>query len=198
MIALEKAPAVSRVLAHQEEHALAPLLLAFANDPAVRWMYPDPYQYRTFFPRFARAFGGRAFAHGTARTVEGGFGSALWLPPGILPDEEVLAPFLQETVQPDRLDELFALLELMSQHHPSRPHWYLTLMGVDPLYQGLGFGSALLSQQFERFDRLGEIVYLEASNPQNVPFYEHHGFELRGEIRTGDSPTLYAMVREPR
>ena len=58
MITLAKVPAVSIVSTAQEESALAPLVLAFADDPAARWLYPDAHQFRIFFPRFARAFGG--------------------------------------------------------------------------------------------------------------------------------------------
>src|SRR5687767_855684 len=108
MIAPETQPVIRPVLSRQEELAIAPLVLAFANDPAVRWMYPDPHQYRTFFPHFARAFGGKAFAHATAQALEGNRGAALWLPAGVQPDEAVLIPLLEESVEPSRFDELLA------------------------------------------------------------------------------------------
>ena len=38
MIALETQPIIRPVLSRGEELAIAPLVLAFANDPAVRWM----------------------------------------------------------------------------------------------------------------------------------------------------------------
>jgi hypothetical protein len=46
------------------------LTLAFAADPAVRWMYPDRQQYLRSFPAFAYAFGGSAIAHRTAFVSE--------------------------------------------------------------------------------------------------------------------------------
>ena len=37
-------------------HAIAALTMAFANDPAVRWLFPEARQYLRHFPNFARAF----------------------------------------------------------------------------------------------------------------------------------------------
>jgi ribosomal protein S18 acetylase RimI-like enzyme len=198
MITLENAPAVSVVSPAQEESALAPLVLAFANDPAVRWLYPDAHQFRIFFPRFVRAFAGKAFALGTAQRIVGFRGTALWLAPGIMPDDHALVPLVEETVAPERRAEVFAILEKMGAYHPTEPHWYLPLIGIDPRHQGHGLGSMLLGHTLAACDRDGAVACLEASNPRNVPFYQRHGFEVRGEIQAGASPTIFAMVRAPR
>jgi ribosomal protein S18 acetylase RimI-like enzyme len=198
MITLENAPAVSVVSPAQEESALAPLVLAFANDPAARWLYPDPHQFRVCFPCFVRAFAGKAFALGTAQRIDGFHGAALWLPPGVAPDDTVLVPLIEETVAPERRAGVFAIFEMMGVLHPPEPHWYLPVIGIDPTHQGQGLGAALLDYTLATCDREGTDAYLEASNPRNVLFYERHGFEVRAEIQAGDSPTLFAMVRAPR
>jgi ribosomal protein S18 acetylase RimI-like enzyme len=198
MITFENSSAISAVLPVEEECALAPLVLAFANDPAARWMYPDAHQFRIFFPRFVRAFAGKAFALGTAKRVEDFRGTALWLAPGVVPDDGALVALIEETVVPRRRADVLAIVEKMGAHHPTEPHWYLPLIGIDPRHQGRGLGSMLLAPTLAACDRDGTAAYLETSNPSNVPFYKRHGFEVRGEIRTGDSPTLFAMVRAPR
>jgi ribosomal protein S18 acetylase RimI-like enzyme len=198
MTALETKPAILTALPQNRESAIAALLLAFANDPIVRWMYPGAHQYRTFFPRFVRAFGGQAFELGTAHCVEGYHGTALWLPPGAMPEDAVLGPLLQETVAPDRQGDVFSLLEQMGVCHPDKPHWYLPLLGVDARYQRRGFGSALLGHMLTSLDREAATAYLESTNPENIPLYERHGFSVCGEIQAGSSPVLFAMVREPR
>ena len=43
----------------------ATLVLAFAADPVERWLYPEPQQYLSHFPKFLAAFGGRAFSERT-------------------------------------------------------------------------------------------------------------------------------------
>jgi ribosomal protein S18 acetylase RimI-like enzyme len=190
--------ATSVVLRADEESALAPLVLAFANDPAARWIYPDAHQFRIFFPRFVRAFAGQGFALGTAQRVKGFRGTALWLAPGTVPDDHALAPIVEETVPPSRRANVFALLEEIGAHRSAKPHWYLPLIGVDPRHQSQGLGSMLLGHTLAECDRTGTAACLEASNPRNVRFYERHGFEVRRQIQVGDSPTLFAMIRPPR
>ncbi|OAI42351.1 hypothetical protein AYO41_00880 [Verrucomicrobia bacterium SCGC AG-212-E04] len=198
MITRAHSSAASVVLRAEEESALAPLVLAFANDPAARWLYPNAHQFRIFFPRLVRALAGKAFALGTARRVEDFRGTALWLAPGVAIDDQALAPLVEETVPSMRRADVFAMFENMGKHRPAEPHWYLPFIGIDPRHQGRGIGSMLLGHTLAECDRAGTGAYLEASNPRNVPFYERHGFQLRGKIQVGDSPTLVAMVRAPR
>lgn len=180
------------------ERAVAVLVLAFDADPVVRWLYPTPQQYLTFWPDFVRAFGGRAFDHGTAHQAEGYAGAALWLPPGVHSDDDALAALLQRSVAERDQKEVFAVLEQMEGYHPSEPHWYLAIMGVDPTQQGRGYGSALLTHALAQCDRDGTLAYLESSSPGSKALYERHGFEVLGTIQVGASPPFWPMVRKPR
>lgn len=174
------------------------LTLAFAADPAVRWMFPGTVQYARFFPAFARAFGGRAVEQGTAWAGRAGEGVALWLGPGVAPDENALGAVIADAVPLDRRDEVFAVFAEMERHHPGEPHWYLPLIGVDPAHQGRGLGSALLAPVLAQCDAEGRPAYLESTNPRNRPLYERHGFETVAEIRAGGCPPIAAMLRAPR
>ncbi|HEY7061026.1 MAG TPA: GNAT family N-acetyltransferase [Chloroflexota bacterium] len=191
-------PSVKTATAQDEERAIAALVLAFAADPSTRWAWPDPAQYLTYFPRFVRAFGGRAFEHGTAYRTEDGAGVALWLPPGVSPDEEAVGAVFAESVPGPEQAAVFAVLDQMAHYHPDEPHWYLPLIGVDPVRQGQGYGSALLQHALRRCDVEHLPAYLESSNPANVPLYQRHGFEVVGKIQAGTSPTFYPMVRKSR
>ena len=71
----------------------------------------------------------------------------------------------------------------MSRYYPNEPHWYLPLLGVDPLHHGKGFGSALIQQTIVLCDRGNKFAYVESSNPKNIPFYERHRFELLAQSR---------------
>ena len=191
-------PTVAAVMPSEAEGAVAAIVLAFASDPAARWSYPDPRDYLTHFPSLVRAFGGRAFAAGTAHRVDGFAGAALWLPPGIGPDEDTLAAILQETVAAERQAEMSAVLEQMGSYHPSEPHWYLPMIGVDPFHQHKGHGSALLRHALRRCDDEHAPAYLESSNPANIPLYERHGFVTMGTIQEGSSPPIVPMLRTAR
>lgn len=174
------------------------LTLAFSTDPMARWSQPDPAKYLENFPVLARAFGGNAFAKRTAYFADGYAGAALWLPPGISPDEETMIGLVEKTAPDVIKADLFGVFEQMGKYHPTEPHWYLPLIGVDPSQQGNGVGSALMKHAVAVCDRDGMIAYLESSNPRNVSLYERHGFEVIGEIQVGSSPTMRPMLRKPR
>jgi len=123
---------------------------------------------------------------------------ALWLPPDVYPDEDVLAGLIRRSVSEEKQEEIFAVLEQMSSYHPSEPHWYLPLIGVDPAQQGRGYGSALMEHALIRCDRDKKFAYLESSNPKNMTLYKRHGFELLGTIQVGASPPIFPMLRKPR
>jgi ribosomal protein S18 acetylase RimI-like enzyme len=180
------------------DQAVALICLAFCADPAARWTYPDPHAYLSYFPRIVRAFAGKAFEHGTGHQVSGFRGAALWLPPGIHPDQEALGAILQEGLTADRLEEVSSVFERMGSFHPSDPHWYLPMIGVDPAHQGHGYGSALLRHALLQCDKDHVPAYLESSNPANVPLYERHGFVVLGTIQVGSSPPIFPMLRAAR
>jgi GNAT superfamily N-acetyltransferase len=179
----------------QRGRALASLTLAFATDPIMRWAWPDPHRYATYWPMFADAFGGRAFDHGTAHGLEDCVAVALWMPPGAGPDEEAVMEMMGESLEAQTLVEVNDVFEQMGRFHPTTDHWYLPLTGVDPVAQGRGLGSALLRHALANCDRDGLPAYLEATTPRNRDLYDRHGFRVVGVIQAGSSPPMWAMLR---
>lgn len=184
-----------RIMRSDEVAAVDTIVLAFAADPMARWCWPGQRQFIEALPRLSRAFGGKAFIAGGAYCVGDYAGVALWLPPGTEPDEERLDEVFQSTVEPSRLESTVAIVDEMAKYHPQEPHWYLPLMGVDPMHQGRGYGNALMTFALERCDRDGVPAYLESSNPRNMSLYRRHGFEPLGEIQVGSSPPIVPMLR---
>ena len=91
----------------------------------------------------------------------------------------------------------FELIELMDEHHPYTPVYYLQLLGVDPDLQGRGIGSTLLDAVLTRADREGVPAYL-ATSERNAKLYEKHGFIATGTLTLPGGPPLYPMWREPK
>lgn len=174
------------------------ITLAFATDPVARWTYPDPDQYLEHFPAFVRAFAGRSFSKGTAYLAPAGGGAALWLGPGVEPNEDELLGLIWSSTSDEVQRDLFPMFEQMAAFHPSEPHWYLPMIGVEPGRQGSGIGSALLQHTLANCDADGLPAYLESSNPKNIPLYERFGFEQIGVIRSSDAPPLFPMLRKPQ
>jgi ribosomal protein S18 acetylase RimI-like enzyme len=174
------------------------ITLGFSSDPMSRWGFPNPTQYLRVMPELIDAFGGKAYDHGSVFCVGDFNGAALWLPPGVEPDNERLAALIAQHGPASIQDDMAGVFERMAAYHPHDPHWYLPLIAVDPACQGRGFGGALLKQALARCDADGLPAYLESSNPRNITLYQRHGFEILGRIQVGGSPVLTPMLRAPR
>jgi ribosomal protein S18 acetylase RimI-like enzyme len=181
----------------EREAVYATLITAFASDPVSRWVMPEAAQFLRLFPHVLQHMGGAALSLGTAVTAGEGRAAALWLPPGHGPDMEALGmAFVEAGVVPP--EDSPAFFGAMADTHPHEPHWYLPFIGVDPMAQGQGLGSALMAAALARVDQDGLPAYLESSNPRNRPLYERFGFRVVKDIRFGNSPLMQPMWRPAR
>ncbi len=89
------------------------------------------------------------------------------------------------------------MVSTIERQHPRTPHWYLAVLGTDPIHQGKGIGSALLAPILDRCDREGIGAYLESSKQSNIAFYRRHRFEVTGEIVLPGGPPVWPMWRDP-
>ena len=91
------------------------------------------------------------------------------------------------------------MADLMKQHHPEEPHWYLGVIGSDPTVRGAGFGQALMRSRLDRCDAEGAPAYLESTKESNLAYYMRFGFEVTGELHIpGGGPPMWPMWRQPR
>jgi len=180
------------------ERITAVEILAFAADPSMRFLFRDPQAYLKHFPAFVEAFGGAAFEHGTAHVAGEFGGAAMWLPPGVEPDNERIASIMGEALDPAIASDAFPVLKEMADYHIKEPHWYLPMIGVDPAQQGRGIGSALLRHALAKCDEDHLPAYLESSKPANIPLYERHGFQVLGQVGGDSFPVITPMLRRAR
>ncbi len=191
-------PAIGVVSPQHADRALSSLARAFEHDLPCRWLYPEEDQYAHSFPIFAKAFGGAAIDQGTALATRDFSGMALWMPPGVGPNEEALAELIEKSVADSRKVDVFALFAEMDRVHPIEPHWYLPLIGVKPARQGNGIGTALLRPVLEECDRSNLPAYLEATSARSIPLYQRYGFEPVTQIMVSGCPPIVPMFRSPR
>jgi ribosomal protein S18 acetylase RimI-like enzyme len=191
-------PEICDVEAEGAEDLRHTLALAFSTDPCTRYIWPRPRDFLEGYPRMLRAIGGETLDRGSGYATSDFGAAALWLQPGRKPDSDAIDVLIGETVSPERQAVAAQVGELMQAFHPDEPHWYLSMIGVDPARQGRGLGTALLKHTLAICDAEGALAYLESSNPKNVPLYERHGFEVLGQIQPADFPGLTPMLRRPR
>ena len=172
----------------------------------MKWMVPDDARRAKALPRVFAAMTRHHFLAGDAAEVAQRTGTigaaALWDPPGRWQhsrrEQLMMMPSLLMAMG-SRAKRGEQLSELMKQHHPEEPHWYLAVIGSDPTVRGGGFGQALMRSRLDRVDAEHAPAYLESSKPDNVPYYQRFGFEVTGEIQVpDDGPVLIPMWRQPR
>ncbi len=190
-------PTIGVASTADRDRVIATLLIGFSSDPLVRWFWPEAKEYLLSGPSFD-ALGGNAIEAGSAFASAGFEGAAMWLPPGITPDEERMVEFLQKTISEEIAEDVFGVFEKMEEYHPDEDVWYLPVIAVDPAHQGKGIGSALMKAALQRCDETGFPAYLESTNPRNISLYERYGFEATGQIQVGSSPLVTPMYRQAR
>lgn len=81
---------------------------------------------------------------------------------------------------------------------PGKPHAYLTMVGVDPRYQGQGLGRLLIDVATDAAAEMGAHgVALDTENPVNVPLYAKLGFIQTARLELGPF-TSFCMYRSIR
>ncbi|MBV9514720.1 MAG: GNAT family N-acetyltransferase [Mycobacteriaceae bacterium] len=179
---------------------------AFYDDPVTMWIVPDNDRRAAALPRMFATMTRHHFLAGGGAEVathdEVIGGATLWDPPGRWKTTQrqgwLMKPaFLWAFRGRARAGE--QVTEMMTEHHPEEPHWYLMFIGTDPTARGKGLGQALLHSRLDRCDEEHAPAYLEASKKDLVPYYSRFGFEVTGEIRLPrNGPSLWPMWRAPR
>ena len=188
----------------QIKPAGAMLARAFYDDPLSVYLIPDgsrrgkllPYIFE-FSTRFGVLYGE---VYTTSHNLEG---VAVWLPSEkadmtlrrVMRNGGLsLLPKLGEDLI-QRLPALNSISSLRKRHAPFR-HWYLLLLGVDPLFKGKGYAGNLLRAMLARLDEEHLPCYLETQNGKNVTIYQHYGFKVVAEVLVpGTEIALWAMLR---
>ena len=73
----------------------------------------------------------------------------------------------------------------IKKFHPDELMYYLWFIGVDPMEQHKGIGSALMRDVITESIKKKRSVYLETSTLKNIPWYEKFGFTIYNELDLG-------------
>jgi ribosomal protein S18 acetylase RimI-like enzyme len=178
---------------------------AFYEDPLMTWMLPDDAQRAKGLPRMFATMTRRHFLVGggvEVATDGSAIGAAtLWDPPGRWKQSRLEGLLMMPAVIwafRSRAQAAQEVAEVMKQTHPEEPHWYLCAIGSDPTVRGAGFGQALMHSRLDRCDAEHAPAYLESTKEETVPYYMRFGFEVTGEIKLSDGPSMWPMWRAPR
>lgn len=202
------APEVSALRAAELASAARLLAAALQDDPGWAHVVPDPDRRRDALTtvtgvalRDALPFGAVLAAREGDRLT----GVAVWLPPGRYPMSSgrklrtVPAMTALALRAPGDVRALARFGAGVDAAFPTRPVWYLQVLGVDPAAQRRGTGGRLLHPVLAEADRTGMSAYLETADPQNVGYYERAGFRVTAPaapLHPG-GPPMTCMTRPP-
>ena len=195
---------IRRAVPDDAEELADSLARAFSDDPGFSHVLPDPGdrtdRLRIFFETELRAV---ALPRGLVWTTEEVVGAAVWGPP-----DGWRVPMTASVREGPAMIRAFGRrlpLALWSRlrmdtRHPRKPsHWYLAVMGVAPVWQGRGLGTALMRPGLDEIDAASLPAYLESSTPRSRALYERHGFVVTGEMNVPlGGPPIWLMWRDPQ
>src|SRR4029077_4056331 len=106
-------PEVKSASATIHASTISTIVLGLAADPMARWVWPDSSEYLRIMPQFVKAFGGRAFEHGTAYITEGARAGGLLRGPSVEPDEAAMGEVMEQGLRPEIADDMRSMLQGM-------------------------------------------------------------------------------------
>jgi ribosomal protein S18 acetylase RimI-like enzyme len=196
---------------HEEiEKASETLSKAFYNDPIWSGFIPDDEKRKDMLPLMFEFSLNYAHKNGTIQlTSENIEGVAVWLTEKRADMSFIRIIFSNYFIQMmKKLGKYKKDMKIMQKTMKvlqkerkkimkGKKYLYLMALGVNPEYQGNGFGGKLLRRLIEESKRLDVPVYLETETEENVIMYEHFGFKTIKEI---DFPKfsfhIWQMIRE--
>ena len=87
---------------------------------------------------------------------------------------------------------------IYERRHPAYDHSLVWMFTVSPAHQRRGLGRRLMGEALAETDAQAAPAYLWTANPDNLPYYRSHGFEVFGEeVIPGGAPNWF-MERPAR
>mmetsp|Transcript_134160 Transcript_134160/g.258219 ORF Transcript_134160/g.258219 Transcript_134160/m.258219 type:complete len:256 (+) Transcript_134160:89-856(+) len=188
-----------------------------------KWTDPQRAELMSYFMKVTlytdgRSKNGRVLA---VRTKDGeGFGAAIQFrlyPNGYEEDgffanmsgamKMGIPPWVQEPLKSEGGDGIGKRCESLGKElhkkYGSEPHYYISVVAVDPASQGQGLGGLLMRFVSKLADEKGLMCYLEAAGEKNPAIYKRYGYEIvgKGEFSCKDDPDnsgsipVAAMIR---
>ena len=166
---------------------------AFADDPLLRWFYPDDDEYQAEVPVAFGPMFQRLIAYGHCYVTDDSVALAGWVPPVHI---EVEIPPAELPPPPQRMERFAAVGAILAEQKPTETHWYLQILATHPDWQRQGLGLEVLNAGIALADRDGLPCYLETQTASNVAYYLRHGFTVRSEwdVPLG-GPHMWGMIR---
>ncbi|MCA1397892.1 GNAT family N-acetyltransferase [Bradyrhizobium sp. BRP56] len=195
---IQENEAIKIVTPEDRSKVIAILTIAFTTCPLLRWLYPEPERYLRHFSGFLDYYAGDPYTDRSGAYFESGDrGALLWLTDKAHRDDARMMRFLVGSVPESRRTETERLFEELGKYHPKEPHWYFTMLGIDPMHQRSGWGGLLYRYGLAILDEAKGLAFSEATSSSSARLYERLGWKIVGEVQVGSSPPCFPMLHHP-
>jgi GNAT superfamily N-acetyltransferase len=99
---------------------------------------------------------------------------------------------------PAPLVRSLATERVVEKAHPAYDHFLVWMLAVGPARQRQGLGGRLMREALAQADAAAAPTYLWTGNPDNLPYYRSHGFEILGEATISRGAPNWFMQRPAR
>jgi GNAT superfamily N-acetyltransferase len=176
---------------------------AFADDPLLRWFFPDDDEYEMAAPAAFGQMAERSIGLGCTYVTPDVVAVGISFPPGHHhpgaqdTDGDDAGADDGLTIAPELAARFAAFGAVVAQHTPPELHWYLNVLATHPDWQRQGHGAAIVAPIAHRSEEEGVPLYLETETAANVAYYGHLGFRVRSEWDLPlAGPHMWGMIRE--
>ena len=191
----------------QIERASEVLSRAFRDDPLSVYLFPDPVEREENMPRVFRSMLSYGHLYGGAVVSPNLEGVVVWIP------SERTHHTLWRDIRSGNTTMLFSIgrkaavrwkalgayVGAIKKRHVPTAYCYGLLLAVDPVYQGKGYGGALLRAVLSGADREHRPCYLETMSERDISFFEHFGFRVVEEgLVPGTELRVWGMMRDEK
>jgi GNAT superfamily N-acetyltransferase len=182
-------PLVTRATPASRNRVVETVVMAFAADPAFRFLFPDPASFADQAMTFAEHLYDSRVDRGTIWIIDGGMSVAMWDGPAgdEPPGDDSALPLPADCLA--RLDAYHAAVQAAL---PPGQFWYLGILATHPNCRGRGWGRAVMLPALELAAEAGLPAYLETTNPDNVGLYMKVGWEITTSLHV-DSLAVWVM-----
>jgi len=177
------------------EPATETLTRAFYDYPIYSYVFPDASEREKDLPLLHQGSVQYGLLNGEVWATPNMEGVAAWVSPA-----NTNYPAPTPKVSKDALDRIEHFgresYAVCKRHVPSA-HWYLMVIGVDPIYQGKGYASRLLNPMLARAEQEHLPCYVNTEVEKNVAMYQHFGFRVVDDsILNGIGIRSWGMLRK--
>jgi GNAT superfamily N-acetyltransferase len=174
---------------------------SLVSEPMMRWPIGEVADPEGAVGSSCRIWDAANIELGVVFVAAAGAGAAVWVAPELaarwIAIERATRPAIY-ALSDDAGEKYRQMWDWVEARESAEPGWYLDRVGVDPVRQDEGIGTALIQFGVDQAARARLAAFLDTGTERNVSRYESLGFRVFDEgIAPGGGPQIWFMRSDP-